>query len=1699
MPRKLKPCHYFQIGICNKGTQCTYAHVMDPNFKRKGCIHHAQGKCKRGDKCTYSHLKEDMDQLSPTSPSEVDHYSGAVSGAATTEADFRQWRYQVPGADRIATARALGTATPKFWQDALRLVSGDAGIRQETITYLASNGGCLRILELAGQHVQLRNNAQFSRTFIMQILPFFKTITHTDVTTSIILAPRLTTIYNVLYGPDGERAVSLFAAVVQYLQTLTFNEEDRSNPISPSSLEALETSLAAFEKLVEINTAAQVHDGLKLSVETLALIFEDNAEAMASFASRPTQRHLRRLQQRFGLGHALPQVCSGSALAGEPAVFELAGERPGELSEDGPRHDNDHVDIREISILPTMQEVQSSRTEYLPSADPREWHLGGLEGLFDRHFRLLREDTVGQLRDAAKVELERLQDDSANGNDRHKRQTARTFVYHNIEIADVAFDASSGINFVIAFDQPEALQRLTCLLSVEGDVTFFVASPPPFNASKEGAGAPLHQQYKLWSDAQRAYTVVKPVMHDDTSTLLERLLGDSDEDLSLVEFPGVLLPAFKPTLQALQSMSETLDVPFGDILAPTSTLNNPGRHINVVPPAYAARPGFSFDLSSFTDAEPALHLTPGTNTEHTINQLARRSTLDQGQAEAVVRSLSRSLALIQGPPGTGKSYTGVQLIKILLANKLAGGLGPIVCVCFTNHAIDQGLERLLDEGVQHVIRIGGSSKSERLADVDLREVSQRLELTKTEKNDRWRLKGQAHREVEEINHLLGLTGQTHTDVQMGTYLAAHYPRFHDQLFVGIDDDGFTKVQRQYGKVVDGWLKGAPWGFGLPRTIDELLNVHVNHMTGQERRKLYSLWLTDIRTELFGKLRTATDSYNQAKTQLDAVRTEQNLRVLKQANIIGLTTSGLARNLDLIRRIGAKVLLCEEAGEVLEAHLLTALLPSIEHAILIGDHQQLRPHIQNNDLSTESRSGAQYSLDVSLFERLVQPQDVLTQVIPFSILSVQRRMHPSISQLLRKIQYPHLQDAPTVDHPEVMGMRHRLFWLHHEHKENGDVDTAVSLSHTNEYEMDMVAALVRHLVSQGIYSSEDVAVITPYLGQLRKIRKRLGATFNIILNDRDIEELHKGADVNTDTEQTLTEKTSHKGSSARGTLLQALRPATVDNFQGEEAKVVIVSLVRSNANNKPGFLRTSNRINVLLSRAQHGMYVIGDANTMSHVPMWADVISTFRQEGLFGMTLELCCPRHKDTPLQITVPDDFVRIAPEAGCDLPCDKQLACGHACKPIAQRGSLRPHRERSLLDESTKKLIAWSNRTHSELSDRLASNQEESLTNTGADFTQIKDLTLRGSLTKQVATVKKLKISKRYRKVFNSRNTIQSFADKLRKDEQPYQRVRDMVETLRRSKDGADQLVEFQFASSELQLREHLQAISLLIRCDLIIYSDVVAVHKGQGAGRAGGAVSVETSAQRTRCDQLITDAQSSLNVRQEVEGQLFWAKFAAMDCDSFDVTLEAVSPVDSLRNQTINAEALQRLRDAETVCKRFVDRDTDPTKGLMEEIQDARRTLNEGLSTSEMRMVVTAMTKEFSGTGHWYRCANGHPFTVGECGMPMQLARCPACGAGIGGQHHQPTEGVQAAHDIERQLVDLRSETRVQQSLIVNDIEASTGIANSLASSSLSFGRWRFFSNILKMPGMLSMGLAVLDYAYNNSPPWRSEWSPNGSTIS
>jgi hypothetical protein len=41
-------------------------------------------------------------------------------------------------------------------------------------------------------------------------------------------------------------------------------------------------------------------------------------------------------------------------------------------------------------------------------------------------------------------------------------------------------------------------------------------------------------------------------------------------------------------------------------------------------------------------------------------------------------------------------------------------------------------------------------------------------------------------------------------------------------------------------------------------------------------------------------------------------------------------------------------------------------------------------------------------------------------------------------------------------------------------------------------------------------------------------------------------------------------------------------------------------------------------------------------------------------------------------------------------------------------------------------------------------------------------------------------------------------------------------------------------------------------------------------------------------------------------------------------------------------------------------------------------------------------------------WYKCPNGHVYTVGNCTWPMEEARCTQCGAIIGGSNHKPREG-------------------------------------------------------------------------------------------
>ena len=57
-------------------------------------------------------------------------------------------------------------------------------------------------------------------------------------------------------------------------------------------------------------------------------------------------------------------------------------------------------------------------------------------------------------------------------------------------------------------------------------------------------------------------------------------------------------------------------------------------------------------------------------------------------------------------------------------------------------------------------------------------------------------------------------------------------------------------------------------------------------------------------------------------------------------------------------------------------------------------------------------------------------------------------------------------------------------------------------------------------------------------------------------------------------------------------------ASVDSFQGKEKDFIIINTVRSNSKNMIGFLKDIRRLNVSITRARHGLIIIGDAHCLA---------------------------------------------------------------------------------------------------------------------------------------------------------------------------------------------------------------------------------------------------------------------------------------------------------------------------------------------------------------------------------------------------------------------------------------------------------------------------------------------------------------------
>jgi hypothetical protein len=163
------------------------------------------------------------------------------------------------------------------------------------------------------------------------------------------------------------------------------------------------------------------------------------------------------------------------------------------------------------------------------------------------------------------------------------------------------------------------------------------------------------------------------------------------------------------------------------------------------------------------------------------------------------------------------------------------------------------------------------------------------------------------------------------------------------------------------------------------------------------------------------------------------------------------------------------------------------------------------------------------------------------------------MHPLVSNIMRATLYPNLKDWDGVTkYPSVRGVTQRVCWLDHPVAEDGQAtgqkaEMNDARSKSNKHEAQVVVQLARYLLLQG-YVNNDITILTPYLGQMAKIRDELEKYMHVSIDDRDSEELAELEDDRARQEREKEEATKPQFKSEK--MSRKVRVATVDNFQGE---------------------------------------------------------------------------------------------------------------------------------------------------------------------------------------------------------------------------------------------------------------------------------------------------------------------------------------------------------------------------------------------------------------------------------------------------------------------------------------------------------------------------------------------------------------------
>ncbi|KAJ8981207.1 hypothetical protein NQ317_014851 [Molorchus minor] len=131
----------------------------------------------------------------------------------------------------------------------------------------------------------------------------------------------------------------------------------------------------------------------------------------------------------------------------------------------------------------------------------------------------------------------------------------------------------------------------------------------------------------------------------------------------------------------------------------------------------------------------------------------------------------------------------------------------------------------------------------------------------------------------------------------------------------------------------------------------------------------------------------------------------------------MTTTSAARLRTSLEALNCPIVIVEEAAEVLEAHIVSALTVKCQHLILIGDHKQLKP------------STADYNIETNY----------------------------------------HLDHTSVLDRPQIRGVVKDIFFIHHTQEEA----TCLDSSKKNSHESKFLINFAKYLVLNG-YSKQAIS-------------------------------------------------------------------------------------------------------------------------------------------------------------------------------------------------------------------------------------------------------------------------------------------------------------------------------------------------------------------------------------------------------------------------------------------------------------------------------------------------------------------------------------------------------------------------------------------------------------------------------------------------